>query len=140
MRALLVGGAHRKANADGSADVAHYPTSIFDTVHQALLEPSSIVLQIHGFASTRHPNYPEVVIGQYGSGGNELAQQIAKALNDTGVSAGVCSGNKWKALCGETTTQSSSTKEGIFIHIELDEATRANPEALMDGLQAALNP
>lgn len=56
--ALLVGGAHRDANQDGSADVAHNPQTIFQVFHATFGE-NAIVLQIHGFAANKHPDYPQ---------------------------------------------------------------------------------
>ena len=35
-RALLIAGAHRNANEDGSADAAHAPDSIFQSVHETI--------------------------------------------------------------------------------------------------------
>jgi hypothetical protein len=47
---LFVAGAHRDANANGSADVAHASKSVFHAIHNAAIEPSTKVFQPHGFA------------------------------------------------------------------------------------------
>ena len=144
-RALLIAGAHRNANSDGSADVAHAPESIFQSVHLALSEEIQsesgdvIVLQIHGFHSSNHEGYPQVV---FGLGEKPLptevaiAQKIKEALSQQGISAGICTGveSELMDLCAKTNVQGKVIKEGAFIHIELDENIRKHD----DGLVAAL--
>ena len=144
-RALLIAGAQRNANRDKSADVAHAPESIFQTVHVALsheMQSSSedvIILQIHGFHSSKHEGYPEVV---FGLGENPLAKEVAiaqkikDALSEQGISAGLCVGigNKLEDLCAKTNAQSAVTKEGAFIHVELDEKIRKNDDAFINAL------
>ena len=73
-RALLIAGAHRDANKDGSADAAHSPQTVFEAVHEAELQAvldngaEAIVLQVHGFASNKHPEYPQVILAyEHGS-------------------------------------------------------------------------
>ena len=144
-RALLIAGAQRNANRDKSADVAHAPESIFQSVHLALsheMQASSedvIILQIHGFHSSKHEGYPEVV---FGLGENPLpkevaiAQKIKDALSKQGISAGLCVGigSELEDLCAKTNVQSAVTKEGAFIHIELDEKIRKNDDAFVNAL------
>jgi hypothetical protein len=138
--ALLVGGAHRNANQDGSADVAHNPRTVFQAIHEALLSyggQTSIVLQIHGFAADRHPGYPAVVLGGSPPGDPNLAMLLAdlsQALVDQGITAGLCDGANWTALCGETNAQAADLTTGLFIHLELDESVRFEPTALINGL------
>jgi hypothetical protein len=144
-RALLIAGAQRNANRDKSADVAHAPESIFQSVHLALsqeIQTSSddvIILQIHGFHSSKHEGYPEVV---FGLGENPLpkqvtiAQKIKVALSEQGISTGLCMGiaSELEDLCAKTNLQSSVTNEGAFIHIELDEKIRRNDDAFVNAL------
>jgi hypothetical protein len=144
-RALLIAGAHRNANRDGSADVAHAPESIFQSVHLALskeIQAESedvIILQIHGFHSSKHEGYPQVV---FGLGKNPqtkevaLAQRIKDALSEQGISAGVCTDieDNLQDLCAKTNVQGSVTNEGAFIHIELDEKIRKHDEAFIAAL------
>lgn len=142
-RALLIAGAHRNANNDGSADVSHAPESIFESVHEALtkeLRNSSapvIVLQIHGFHSTKHAGYPQAVFG-FGkeTDSTELAigQNLQKTLKQQGVIVGVCTGKDWKDLCGRRNFQAGTTNGGVFIHIELDEETRRHDAAFVAAL------
>jgi len=142
-RALLIAGAHRNANGDGSADVAHAPESIFHSVHQALAKEiqetsgDAVILQIHGFHSTKHEGYPQAVIG---FGANiqaaeaTLGKELEDALSGQGIRVGLCTDDAWKMLCGRTNGQGASSNGEIFIHIELDEKIRKNDEALIAAL------
>ena len=144
-RALMVAGAHRNANSDGSADVAHAKESIFQSIHIALtreIEATSgnaIILQIHGFHASKHKGYPQVV---FGLGEKPLPQEIAiaeklkEALAKQGIRAGVCTGveSNLLELCAKTNVQGSVTDEGAFIHIELDENIRDHDDALVAAL------
>jgi hypothetical protein len=144
-RALLVAGAQRHANRDGSADVAHAPESIFQSIHLALSQEVQkttgdvIILQIHGFHASNHKGYPEVV---FGLGKDPLPKEVAiakkikDALAQQGISAGICTGveSNLMELCAKTNVQGVSTKEGSFIHIELDEAIRRNDDAFIAAL------
>jgi hypothetical protein len=142
-RALLIAGAHRNANRNGLADVAHAPESIFQSVHKALSrerQPESgqvIILQIHGFHTSKHDGYPQVVFGfgeKVRSEEVALAQRIKDALSEQGISAGLCTGNALQDLCAETNVQGSAGNEGLFIHIELDESIRRSNDALITAL------
>jgi hypothetical protein len=149
-RALLIAGAHRNANRGKSADVAHATQSIFQSVHIALAEEIQtkpgdvIILQIHGFHSTKHEGYPEVV---FGLGENPLpkevaiAEKIKEALATQGIRAGICAGldSNLQDLCARTNVQSSVTNEGSFIHIEIDEKLRRDDKAFVAALVQALS-
>jgi hypothetical protein len=144
-RALLIAGAHRNANRDKSADVAHAPESIFQSVHIALsreIQTTSgevVILQIHGFHSSNHEGYPQVV---FGLGEKPLpkeiaiAQKIKDALSEQGISSGLCLGvgSELEDLCAKTNVQGSAMTEARFIHIELDENIRRNDDALINAL------
>jgi hypothetical protein len=142
-RALLIAGAHRNANADGSADVAHAPESIFQSVHKTLLQEiqaasgNAIILQIHGFHAGKHAGYPQVVFG-FGEVMQPLefalAQKLEDALLEQGFSVGLCTGDVWQDLCGTTNVQASTSNGAIFIHIELDKMIRKNDEDLITAL------
>jgi len=142
-RALLIAGAHRNANSDGSADAAHTTKSIFHSIHAALSQEiqtasgNAIILQIHGFHTSKHNGYPRAVFG-FGEKmqGTEfaIAQKLQDALSNQGISVGLCTGDVWKELCGTKNTQASITHGGLFIHIELDEKMRQNDDALIAAL------
>jgi hypothetical protein len=143
--ALLIAGAHRNADRDKSSDVAHAAESIFQSVHIALAQEIQngsgdvIILQIHGFHTSKHEGYPQVV---FGLGEKPLpkeiaiAQKIKDALSKQGISAGICTGveSELMDLCAKTNVQGSVMKEGVFIHIELDEKLRKNDDALIAAL------
>ena len=142
-RALLIAGAHRNANSDGSADVAHTTESIFHSVHNALSQEINIatrkviILQIHGFHNSKHEGYPQAVFG-FGEKlqGSELilAKTLESAFSAHRINVGVCTGYVWQDLCGTTNVQASVTNGGIFVHIELDEKLRRNDDALVAAL------
>lgn len=146
-RALLVAGAHRDANHDGSADASSNPQTIFQATHESELQQSilstgaGIILQIHGFASSKHPAYPQVIISyEHGSNinpvdlvkGQQLAGRIVDALNNKGIKTGLCNGDQWRDLCGATNIQGTMMTQGIFIHIELDETIRTNDKKFIE--------
>jgi hypothetical protein len=139
-RALLIAGAHRNANGDGSADVAHAPDSIFQSVHETLVKEVKssdgqvIVLQIHGFHTSKHDGYPQAVLGfgkSIDSAELTLGQELENIFRQQGLNVGVCTGNNWPDLCGTTNVQAASMNGGMFIHIELDEKVRKNDEAFI---------
>ncbi len=72
--------------------------------------------------------------------GSDLVQRLAQALQAQGVSVGVCEKGQWEKLCGETNAQAAAMQAGLFIHIELDEATRRDPRALLEALRSVLAP
>ena len=144
-RALLIAGAQRNANHDGSADVAHASESIFQSVHLALSHEIQtaagdvIILQIHGFHASKHEGYPQVVFGLGEKplpGEVAVAQKIEDALTKRGISSDICTGveSNLMDLCAKTNMQGLTTKAGTFIHLELDEKIRQNDEAFIAAL------
>lgn len=141
--ALLIAGAHRNANSDGSADVAHAPQSIFHSVHESLIQEiqsksdNVIVLQIHGFHTSKHEGYPQAVLG-FGQNiqvaETTLAEALESALSAQGIEVGLCIDDTWRELCGKTNGQGAASDGAIFIHMELDEKIRKNDEALIAAL------
>jgi hypothetical protein len=141
--ALLIAGAHRNANSDGSADVAHVPESIFHSVHGSLVQQIqaksdiAIVLQIHGFHTSKHEGYPQAVLG-FGKNMQPaeitLAQALESALSAQGIKVGLCVDETWWELCGRTNDQGAASNGAVFIHMELDEKIRKNDEALIAAL------
>ena len=153
-RALLIAGAHRDANRNGSADAAHEPATVFQSIHTAELQRSidsrgsGVVLQIHGFGSSSHPGYPDVIVSyEHGKGispadilqGESLQSAILKALEKQHVEAGTCSGGQWRDLCGATNIQASTAAKGIFIHIELDDNIRQQDRRVLAALESVFS-
>jgi len=138
-RALLVAGAHRQANADGTADAAHEAQTIFEALHESLTKSdSTIVLQVHGFAADKHAGYPQVVLGRDEARVDGVLEKLAGTLRRKGVRVGICDGHVWTELCGEKNLQSQRSGPAIFIHLELDESVRAEPDVLIAALKEAL--
>ena len=141
-RALLIAGAHRNANSDGSADAAHTTESIFHSVHDALsqdIQTASgdvIILQIHGFHTSKHAGYPQAVFG-FGetmqAAEFAIAKELEGAFAEQGLNVGLCTGDVWRDLCGTRNTQ-GSLDGAVFIHIELDEKLRRNDDPLVAAL------
>ncbi|MEP6894471.1 MAG: hypothetical protein ABI986_02570 [Chloroflexota bacterium] len=146
---LLIAGAHRNANKDGSADSAHASETIFQAIHQTLFQIQGIssgqevFIQVHGFAADGHPHYPQVVIGhnwQDDPEKDKLLNKIAAALRENHIKVGVCNGKNFTDLCGTENIQAAVTQGGIFIHIELNEAIRNDDTNLIIALKQAFNP
>lgn len=138
-RALLIAGTHRDANVDQSSDVAHHVQSIFEAVHAAITKTkSTIVLQIHGFAASKHPGYPQIVLSSDEAQGSDLLDQLVAAFKAQGIKVGTCGEGQWAELCGETNVQSRSSSPAIFIHIELDESLRADSSSVLKVLKQVL--
>jgi hypothetical protein len=142
-RALLIAGAHRNANRDGMADVAHAANSIFQTIHESLpqevglLSEDVVILQIHGFHTTKHEGYPQAVLGfgrNTALAESTLAQELEAALTEQGIKVGLCVEDAWRDLCGRTNGQGAVSNGAAFIHIELDELIRKNDEAFVAAL------
>lgn len=145
-RALLVAGAHRTASG-GSADVANVAGSVFEAMHQALLYKAPIwggkplVLQVHGFSTAKHPEYPQVVLG-YETGSSVVLETIVLELRSSlearGISVGLCDGKSWRELCGTKNVQAASSKGAMFLHMEISEGLRAGDEVLIAALREVL--
>lgn len=135
--ALLVAGSHRHANPDDSADAAHSPQTIFQAIHTAATaDGSAVVLQIHGFAAAHHPGYPQIVLGGNQSPASvSLAASLSEALQNVGLSVGVCGSGQWEKLCGTRNLQGDTIPNDTFLHIELNEAVRANDAEFIIALQ-----
>jgi hypothetical protein len=148
-KALLVAGAHRDTNADGSSDPTHATETIFQTMHDTLLIPAgqpmeqTIFLQIHGYSAQEHPDFPQVVIGynwKNDQGKEAILQSIIAALQKHNITTGVCTGKNYQGLCGTSNVQRQIMDEGIFIHLELGLPLRLNDGNFVKAMQRALNP
>ena len=142
-RALLIAGAHRDANENGKADVAHSTKSVFQAVHETLIGKTPafsgvpVVLQIHGFTAKKRTGYPNVILG-FGKTTSApeiaVAKELVNALTVRGLKADMCVDDSWQDLCGKKNVQGASKGQAIFIHIELDETARADNSILVAAL------
>ena len=59
-KGLMMAGAHRNANGQGTADVAHLTNSIFQMVHESWngAQAENTAWSIHGFNISNHPAFP----------------------------------------------------------------------------------
>ena len=76
-RGFLMSGAHRNANGQGTADVAHLTDSIFQVVHEAWNGPSgeTTAWQIHGFNLDNH-GFPAGTDAVLSNGDGGVSQEV----------------------------------------------------------------
>ena len=128
---LFVAGAHRDANAGGSADMAHASKSVFQAIHKAAIEPATKVFQPHGFSQADHPDYGEAVVSAGTAPPTQLAQNVHSDLRNAGFDARLYDGVSYSDLGATTNVQGISTRAigADFVHVETikpirDDATR----------------
>ena len=149
-RGFLIAGAHRNANGQATADVAHLDESIFQEVHQSFAENVTdvSVWQIHGFDIDIHPevpNFTDTIISAGTGGVTEIVlgldQQIDEleggwdsfSFNTLDVedplnvaTNGLIEGTTFSSLAATTNIQQLHTTSigGQFVHIELEQSFR----------------
>lgn len=127
---LLMAGAHRHA-ADGRADVAHNPASLFDAFATVFAERGLPQLQVHGFSDASMPD-TDAVISTGLPDGSALADRVADRLRDAHL--WVC--RAWRTPCGGlegTTNAQAHTAEqhhSPFVHVELAWRVRSDQGAI----------
>ncbi|GGK34190.1 hypothetical protein GCM10010124_28490 [Pilimelia terevasa] len=136
---LLVAGAHRDA-ADGRADVAHRPESLFHALAARAAAAGVPQVQVHGYADDSLPGYDAVV----STGATDRLggpARVADALARAGWR--VC--RAWQRRCGDlegrTNAQgrAAAAAGAAFVHLELSRGVREDP-AGVDRLVAAVGP
>mgnify|MGYP001559500954 CR=1 FL=1 len=117
-RALFVAGAHRQANRDGSADVAHRTDAIFHVLHTNSASASSTVFQPHGYADETTPE--DAVISR-GDLPDDLAARVASDLRAEAFTVCLYDGASCSSLAGTTNVQGIVTRRagGRFLHAEI---------------------
>lgn len=137
---LLIAGAHREANDDGSADVAHASQSAFQAVHDALLHRGVTVLQLHGFDRARRSrSYRDAVVSDGTRDPSAIARSVARALRAAGLRVCLYRGERCAQLAATTNVQGVTTRRagGAFVHLELAARPRRDPD-LRDRVIGAL--
>lgn len=149
-RGFLMAGAHRNANGEGTADVAHLAESVFQEVHKVFNGPGALTTgySIHGFNLANHGAFPpgtDVVAsngdGGIGAGivaldlgfesrGFDLYAYNTLAANDPlnqAVNGGI-PGPTFSGLGGTTNQQGQYSRGlgGKFVHIEMEQSIRFN--------------
>ncbi|MET8697810.1 hypothetical protein ABZW10_02860 [Kitasatospora sp. NPDC004723] len=134
---LVLAGAHRRAGADGSADVAHRGDTVFAAVVEALATRGLPGLQLHGFDEGSLPGTDAVVSSGAGTAG-EAAERTAAALEAAGLV--VC--RPWQQKCGQlagTTNVGGRFAAGLgvtWLHVELANALRTDPARRAEVVEA----
>lgn len=142
-RALLVAGADRRANRDGSADVAHERHSVFALLSRVAARPGDIVIQLHGFDGEEHGGYGDVVLSNGTPEASPLVRALARRLRSLRLDVCVFDGAGCATLGATTNVEGRSARsEGAeFLHVELVRRLRAEPRpraAVVRALAAAL--
>ncbi|MFE7526042.1 hypothetical protein ACFU7Y_09985 [Kitasatospora sp. NPDC057542] len=125
---LVIAGAHRRAGADGCADVAHRRDTVFAAVVEALTGRGLPGIQVHGFGAAGLPGRDAVVSSGAGRPG-PAAELTAAGLDGAGLA--VC--RAWREpgvrLAG-TTNVAGRFAAGLgvpWLHVELAYRVRAEP-------------
>ncbi len=133
---LLVAGAHRYANPENEADMAHRTDSVFDAVHRRLLTTGGRVLQPHGFGeATREAVGHDVVVSDGTATPPPIVIETAAALTGQGFLTCLYTGTVCWELAATKNVQGASTREfgAHFAHVESYTAIRTD-SALRDRL------
>ncbi len=139
---LLVAGAHRRA-ANGTADVAHQPDSLFHAIATHLADAGLAQLQLHGYHDESLPSH-QIVISAGAGQPDPLAQHAADRLAAGGLD--VC--RAWRLDCGSLEGRGNAQGRAAaehghaFVHLEINRSTRADPDrraTLLNALAATYN-
>jgi hypothetical protein len=159
-RGFLMAGAQRNANGDGTADVAHLTTSIFETVHEVWNGPTAqtTAWQMHGFDLSGTPSFPTNTAAVASNGAGAVTANVLRlntlfdsngfplynyntlstnnALNvqvnfDSGSNT-VINGSTFSSLGATTNVQGNYSRGlgGDFLHIEMEQSIRFNSSNL----------
>ena len=111
--ALFLSGASRFAGEDDSADMAHNPDTVFEAINEAaLVRQGTIVFQPHGFDTTEHVDYGDVVVSNGTSHPDKITRAVAKGLKAAGFSVCTYNGDRCSGLGGTTNVQGQSITPG----------------------------
>lgn len=135
---LVLAGAHRRAGAGDSADVAHSRNTVFAAVCAELARRHLPGLQVHGFADKSAPRYNVIVsAGSAARPDRTDANALTSNLRKRGFA--VC--RAWLRSCpleGKTNVEASeAAKRGSrFLHVEFAHTVRTHPRALARAVKA----
>ncbi|WP_206796031.1 hypothetical protein [Amycolatopsis sp. MtRt-6] len=127
---LVIAGAHRRAAPDKQADMAHTNESVFETVHELLVQRKVPVMQLHGFRNETAPD-SDVVVSAGPHLHSPYAEQTAQRLKDAGLSVCLSWVTGCEGLEATTNVQAKWVAEhgGDFVHVEVSQDTRFTAEA-----------
>jgi hypothetical protein len=124
---LFVAGAERNANRDGSADVAHNGHSVFQAIHDSILEREGIIVQPHGFEGTgSERSFGDFVVSSGSVPPDPVAAQVSSALGRAGFKVCLYDGTRCKSLGATTNVQGIAARAAgaHFIHLEMSPRIR----------------
>lgn len=125
--AFFMAGAHRYANADGSADIAHRADSVFESIHRRAVRSVTRVYQPHGFdAADFDSSYGEAVVSR-GDRPTGLTAAVGSGLGAEGFAVCVYDGvDRCRQLAGTTNVQGASARSvgAEFVHVEVARSVR----------------
>jgi hypothetical protein len=132
---LLVAGAHRYANTDGSSDVAHVDGTMFAEVNRALVRRGHAVLQPHGFdeddpgRASADSDYGDVVVSAGTSPPSPAVDAVSTALREVGFAVCEYDGDRCADLGATQNVQGQWCREvgATFVHLELARDVRDDP-------------
>lgn len=125
--ALIVAGAHRRA-AEGRADVAHQPNSLFHVLTELMADRGLAQLQLHGFQDDSLPGM-NIVISAGAGQPDPRTEHAADRLADAGFD--VC--RAWRRNCGSLEGRRNAQGRAAadhgqpFTHLEINRSTRTDP-------------
>jgi len=129
---LLIAGAHRNANPNAVADVAHTEQCVFHVVHKAWCTNTSTTVQIHGFAETSAGRelWPQIILSSGTPEGSSAVTKMSNALTQNGLTVGIFDGTRYTDLGATTNVQGKHTRSvgAKFIHMEIARAVRSSDE------------
>lgn len=146
-RAFMMAGAHRNANGQGSADVAHLADSVFQEIHEAWVGNAGerTTWSIHGFDLDNH-NFPagtDAVLSNGNGGVSSEVLNLDSLLEAEGFDSyayntldiddptnvqvnGNVVGTTFSSLGGTTNVQGVYARGlgGTFVHVEFEQSIR----------------
>jgi len=139
---FAMAGTNRNANTDQSSDMAHVTQAVFHTAHTTIAAPTAI--QIHGFAKSNHPGYPDVVISNGTLYPPPILYTLETNYEEQSFTAGVYSLSTWSSLMdlgatSNTQGQWSNANGKTFVHIEHDTPLRTDNVKLAKVVEALYN-
>ncbi|MGW3184560.1 hypothetical protein ACWDD9_35350 [Kitasatospora sp. NPDC001119] len=125
---LVLAGAHRRAGADGSSDVAHRSDTVFAAVVEALTLRGLPGIQLHGFGAASLPGRDAVVSSGAGRPG-PAAELTAAGLGGAGLVVRRAWREPGARLAGATNVAGLfAAGLGVpWLHVELAYGVRADP-------------
>ena len=145
-RGFLLAGAHRNANGFNTADVCDPISSVFQTVHEVLVDTGQKTWQVHGFLRRKDfPPHARAVLSDGRGNISSAIKDLAQRLDRSQIHAYVYnrlpksspenrqinqqfSGRVFAELGGTQNVQGiySHSKELAFTHIELSKKVRSS--------------